>query len=163
MAMLTTQSCWTLVTQALLVNFNCVQRCQSFVTVVTVGCGLTVSPRSEGRLESPPREQQTMTSHLRADTGPCIVGWQYFDFTSAIFLNSNTLLSMYLFCNSRIHVITLYSDHICVHYTSIIWCWHLVCILIKTDHPYLGVGCHMSTLWNCGRSAVIVWCSYACK
>jgi hypothetical protein len=29
-------------------------------------------------------------------------------FASAIFLNSNTSLSMYLFCNSRIHVITLY-------------------------------------------------------
>jgi hypothetical protein len=30
------------------------------------------------------------------------------------FLNSNTSLSMYFFCNSRIHVITLYSSHVCV-------------------------------------------------
>jgi hypothetical protein len=31
-----------------------------------------------------------------------------------MFLNSNTLLSMYFFCNSRIHVITLYSCHVCI-------------------------------------------------
>jgi hypothetical protein len=30
------------------------------------------------------------------------------------FVNSNTSLSMYFFCNSRNHVITLYSGHICV-------------------------------------------------
>jgi hypothetical protein len=30
------------------------------------------------------------------------------------FLDSNTLLSTYLFCNSRIHVITIYSGNICV-------------------------------------------------
>jgi hypothetical protein len=30
------------------------------------------------------------------------------------FLNSNTLLSMYFFCNSGHHVMTLYSGHICV-------------------------------------------------
>jgi hypothetical protein len=35
-------------------------------------------------------------------------------FASAVFLNSNTSLSMYFFCNSRIHVIILYSDHVCV-------------------------------------------------
>jgi hypothetical protein len=29
-----------------------------------------------------------------------------------MFLNSNTSLSMYLFCNSRIHVITLYSGDV---------------------------------------------------
>jgi hypothetical protein len=23
-----------------------------------------------------------------------------------------------------------------------LWCWHLVWILVRTDHPYLGVGCH---------------------
>jgi hypothetical protein len=35
-------------------------------------------------------------------------------FTSTVFLNSNTSLSMYFFCNSRRHVITLYSGHVCV-------------------------------------------------
>jgi hypothetical protein len=30
------------------------------------------------------------------------------------------------FCNSRIHVITLYSDHVCVYYVSMLRCWHLV-------------------------------------
>jgi hypothetical protein len=49
---------------------------------------------------------------------------------------------MYLFCNSRIHVITLYSGHVCVYYASMLRCWHLVWILIRTDHSYLGVGCH---------------------
>jgi hypothetical protein len=49
---------------------------------------------------------------------------------------------MYLFCNSRIHVITLYSGHVCVYYKSMLRCWHLVWILVRTDHPCLGVGCH---------------------
>jgi hypothetical protein len=49
---------------------------------------------------------------------------------------------MYLLCNSRIHVITLYSGYICVYYVSMLWCWHLVWILVRTDHPCLGVGCH---------------------
>jgi hypothetical protein len=49
---------------------------------------------------------------------------------------------MYLFCNSRIHVITLYSGHVCVYYASMLQCWHLVWILVRTDHPCLGVGCH---------------------
>jgi hypothetical protein len=30
------------------------------------------------------------------------------------FLNSDTSLSMYFFCNSRIHVITFYSGYACV-------------------------------------------------
>jgi hypothetical protein len=49
---------------------------------------------------------------------------------------------MYLFCNSRIYVITLYSGHVCVYYASMLWCWHLVWILVMTDHPSLGVRCH---------------------
>jgi hypothetical protein len=53
-------------------NFNCVQRCQGFVTAVVVGCGPMASPRIERRLRSLPREQQPSNSHLRADAGPCI-------------------------------------------------------------------------------------------
>jgi hypothetical protein len=49
---------------------------------------------------------------------------------------------MYLLCNSRIHVITLYLGHVCVYYMSMLWCWHLVWILVRTDHPCLRVGCH---------------------
>jgi hypothetical protein len=49
---------------------------------------------------------------------------------------------MYLFCNSRIHVTTLYLGYVCVYYASMLQCWHLVWILVRTDHPYLGVGCH---------------------
>jgi hypothetical protein len=57
------------------VYFNCVQRCQGFVTAVASGCGPVVSPRSGKRLGSPPSEQQPRTSHLRADVGPCITEW----------------------------------------------------------------------------------------
>jgi hypothetical protein len=64
-------------------------------------------------LESPPHEQQPRTSHHRADAGPCIIEWWYFGFASAMFQTLNTSLSMYFFCNSRTHVITLYSGHIC--------------------------------------------------
>jgi hypothetical protein len=51
------------------VYFNCVQRCQGFVTVVAVGCGPTASPSIVKRLGSSPREQQSKTSHFRADAG----------------------------------------------------------------------------------------------
>jgi hypothetical protein len=57
------------------VFFNCVQRCQGFVTAVASGCGPVASPRSGKRLGSPPREQQLRTSHLRADAGPSIAEW----------------------------------------------------------------------------------------
>jgi hypothetical protein len=49
-----------------------VQRCQDFVTAVASWCGPVASPRSGKRLESPLREQQSRTSHLRVDAGPCI-------------------------------------------------------------------------------------------
>jgi hypothetical protein len=49
---------------------------------------------------------------------------------------------MYLFCNSRIHVITLYLGHVCVYYASMLRCWHPVWILVRTNYPCLGVGCH---------------------
>jgi hypothetical protein len=29
-----------------------------------------------------------------------------------------------------------------LYYTSMFRCWYLVWILVRTDHPYLGVGCH---------------------
>jgi hypothetical protein len=98
----------------------CVQRCQGFMTAMASGCGPVVSPMFGMRFWSPPREQQPRTSHLRANVGSCIVEWQYFDFASAMFLNSNTSLSLYLFCNSRIHIITFYSGHVCVYYASVL-------------------------------------------
>jgi hypothetical protein len=52
------------------------------------------------------------------------------------------IIYVYL-CNSRIHVITQYSGYVCVYYASMLRCWHLVWILVRTDHPCLGVGCHM--------------------
>jgi hypothetical protein len=29
-----------------------------------------------------------------------------------------------------------------LYYASMLQCWHLVWILVMTDHPCLGVGCH---------------------
>jgi hypothetical protein len=54
------------------VDFNRVQRCQSIVTAVAIGCGPMTSSRIGRRYESPLREQQPRTSYLRADAGPCI-------------------------------------------------------------------------------------------
>jgi hypothetical protein len=69
---------------------------------------------------------------------------------------------MYLLCNSRIHVITLDSGHVCVYYASMFRCWHLVWILVRTDHPCLGLRCHTSTmspqiLRQCGAKRLILW------
>jgi hypothetical protein len=71
---------------------------------------------------------------------------------------------MYLFYNSRIHIITLYSGHVCVYYASMLRYWHLIWILIRTDHPCLGVRCHNTSYFlrashrvqkvRCSRSAV---------
>jgi hypothetical protein len=72
MVILTGQSYGTLVALALLVFFNCVQRCQGFVTAVASGCGPVVSPIFGRRFGSPPREQQPRTSHLRTDVSSCI-------------------------------------------------------------------------------------------
>jgi hypothetical protein len=33
-----------------------------------------------------------------------------------------------------------------LYYVSMLRCWHLIWILVKTDHPYLGVGCHKGDL-----------------
>jgi hypothetical protein len=54
---------------------------------------------------------------------------------------------MHLFCNSRIHVITLYSGYVCVYYVSMLRCWHLVWILVRIGHPCLRVRCHRWTMY----------------
>jgi hypothetical protein len=54
------------------VYFNCVQRHLGFVITVASGCGPVVSLRFGRRRGSPPHEQQSRTSHLRAYAGPCI-------------------------------------------------------------------------------------------
>jgi hypothetical protein len=33
-----------------------------------------------------------------------------------------------------------------LYYASMLRCWHLVWILVRTDHPCLGVGCHTMSL-----------------
>jgi hypothetical protein len=103
------------------------------VIVVAVECGPVASLKIGRRLGSLSREQQLRTSHLRA------VFWFRFCYV----FNSNTSLSMYLFCNSRIHVITLYSGHVYVYYASMLRCWHLVWILVRTGHSCLGVRRHI--------------------
>jgi hypothetical protein len=30
-----------------------------------------------------------------------------------------------------------------LYYASMLQCWHLIWILVRTDHPCLGVGCHI--------------------
>jgi hypothetical protein len=51
---------------------------------------------------------------------------------------------MYLFCNSRIHVITLYSSLVCVYYASILQCCISYGSWLGLTNPYLGVGYHTS-------------------
>jgi hypothetical protein len=67
---------------------------------------------------------------------------------------------MYLFYNSRIHVISSYSGHVCVYYASMLRCWYLVWILVRTDHPCLGVGCH--NLWCMCRMCSMTKPRYMC-
>jgi hypothetical protein len=67
------------------------------------------------------------TSHLAWCTSPIVVMPLYrrvivFCFRFRYILNSNASLSMYLFCNLRIHVITLYSGHVYVYYASMLRC-----------------------------------------
>jgi hypothetical protein len=74
-----------------------VQICLSIATVVASGCGPVARMRTGKRLGSSPHEQPQRTS--------------------AMFQTSNTLSSMYFFCNSRTHVMTLYSGHVC----AVLW------------------------------------------
>jgi hypothetical protein len=54
-------------------GFNYVQRCPSIVTDVASGFGPVVSSRTGKRHGDLPHEQQSRTSHHRADAGPCII------------------------------------------------------------------------------------------
>jgi hypothetical protein len=44
-----------------------------------------------------------------------------------------------------------------LYYTSMLWCWHLVWILVRTDHPCLGVGCHTRKLCHMSTSKLCYW------
>jgi hypothetical protein len=33
-----------------------------------------------------------------------------------------------------------------LYYASMLRCWHLIWILVRTNHPCLGVGCHISNI-----------------
>jgi hypothetical protein len=35
-----------------------------------------------------------------------------------------------------------------MYYAPMLWCWQLVRILVKTNHPYLRIGRHNSDLKN---------------
>jgi hypothetical protein len=32
-----------------------------------------------------------------------------------------------------------------LYYASMLWCWHIVWILVRSDYPCLEVGCHSNT------------------
>jgi hypothetical protein len=90
-----------------------------------------------------------------ASSGRCGLSYRrviVFWFRFRYVLNSNTSLPMYFFCNSRIHVITLYSGHVCV-----VLCVNASVLaprmdLVRIDHPYLGVGHHN---WYQSRTSII--------
>jgi hypothetical protein len=33
-----------------------------------------------------------------------------------------------------------------LYYVSMLRCWHIIWILVRTNHPCLGVGCHTRTV-----------------
>jgi hypothetical protein len=74
--------------------------------------------------------------------------WTLISLSDSIFISLSLCFKLEHFIiyvsvfNSRIHIITLYSGHVCVYYASTLRCWHLVWIMVRTDHPCLGVGCH---------------------
>jgi hypothetical protein len=84
------------------------------VTTAANGCSPVASPRTGKRLGSPPMsksQEVCIIGPMRALVSPSdsiLVSLPLY------FLNLNTSLSMYFFCNSRIHVITLYLSHVCV-------------------------------------------------
>jgi hypothetical protein len=39
-----------------------------------------------------------------------------------------------------------------LYYASMLRCWHLIWILVRTDHPCLGVGYH---IWYQSRMSII--------
>jgi hypothetical protein len=47
---------------------------------------------------------------------------------------------MFVFKTRELH-------HVCVYYASMLRCWHLVWILVRTEHPCLGVGCHILSFY----------------
>jgi hypothetical protein len=62
-----------------------------------------------------------------------------------MFLNSNTSLSMYFFCNSRIYAITLYLGHVCV----------VVCINALVLAPRMDPGEDWPPLLRGGMSQLV--------
>jgi hypothetical protein len=49
---------------------------------------------------------------------------------------------MYVFCNVRTHIIALIRAMYVIYYVSMLRCWQLVWILVKTNHPCLRVVHH---------------------
>jgi hypothetical protein len=96
------------------------------VTAVAIECGPMTSPRIGGDLGARPMSS-SRGLHILGPMGALVPPSDSILVSLPLyFLNLNTSLSTYLFCNSRIHVITLYSNHVCVYYVSILRCWHLV-------------------------------------
>jgi hypothetical protein len=109
---------------------------------LTHHAGWALTARNTQHASSLVQEVTATSAHLRLHLGGCADQLKAKNRIVKDIQKGNTSLSMYLFCNSRIHVITLYSGRVCVYYVSMLWCWHLVRILVRTDQPCLGVGCH---------------------
>jgi hypothetical protein len=43
-----------------------------------------------------------------------------------------------------------------LYYVSMLWCWHLVWILVRSDHPCLGVRCHSTSLQHPAHSYISI-------
>jgi hypothetical protein len=100
------------------------------VAVVNL-CGPMVTCLKTGKSAgSPSFEELPRTSHHRARCGPLYHRVLVFCNDSACFKTSNT------YNNSFIRAMYV------MYYASMLRCWQLVMILVKTDHPCLRVGRH---------------------
>jgi hypothetical protein len=44
-----------------------------------------------------------------------------------------------------------------MYYVSTLWCWQLIRILVRTNHPCSRVGCHMAATWRGQATIGTVW------
>jgi hypothetical protein len=47
-----------------------------------------------------------------------------------------------------------------LYYASMLRCWHLIWILVRTDHPCLGVGCHTPIDLEATNLLILRWFYY---
>jgi hypothetical protein len=126
----------------MLVDYICLQRCLSTVVAVINLCG-PVATRLKTRksTRSPNFEVLPRTSHHRARCGPLYPSSaSHCSSLPLCFKTLNTSLSMYSLKNScnKSFIWAMYV----MYDASILRCWQLVMILVKTNHHCLMVGHH---------------------